>query len=236
MRDDSPDESGRIDYNLEIKGSDGKIAFNLWLMDSGRNSVNEEQIAWYKSRSAELAAANGGEPVPAMAFQHINTSDIGNLFEKCHIYDEGAIIKDGECYRLNQNVAHGYNIGAVKPGETSDEFSAWKEQGDVIAAFFGHWHNEGYSGIVDGIELGFTYGCQFAKYGPYGYRVITLHEDDIKNYGNELYVYNGSVKRGDVSITKQEDAPYSVIGTPAAKVYMTIVNLFKNLVYQIQSI
>ncbi len=236
VRDDSPDESGRIDYNLEIKGSDGKIAFNLWLMDSGRNSVNEEQIAWYKSRSAELAAANGGEPVPAMAFQHINTSDIGNLFEKCHIYDEGAIIKDGECYRLNQNVAHGYNIGAVKPGETSDEFSAWKEQGDVIAAFFGHWHNEGYSGMVDGIELGFTYGCQFAKYGPYGYRVITLHEDDIKNYGNELYVYNGSVKRGDVSITKQEDAPYSVIGTPAAKVYMTIVNLLKNLVYQIQSI
>ena len=31
-----------------------------------------------------------------------------------------------------------YDFWGYEPGSTSDEFRAWKEQGDVIAAFFGH--------------------------------------------------------------------------------------------------
>ena len=45
--DMSNDADGKIDFNLEILGSDGKTAFNVWMMDNGRNGISEEQIAWY---------------------------------------------------------------------------------------------------------------------------------------------------------------------------------------------
>ena len=41
--------------------------------------------------------------------------------------------------------------------------------------------------------MGFNYGSEFAKIGPYGCRLITLHEDDVTNYDNEMFTYEGSV-------------------------------------------
>ncbi len=224
--DESNDESGRIDFNLEIKSSDGsKTAFNIWLMDNGGGGITEEQLAWYKSESASLKAANGGEPVPSFVFQHVPVDDMGNLFEECNFWDEGASIgDDGKCYRLNQDIANGYHAGAMAPGLTSEQFKAWKECGDVLGAYFGHWHTEGYTGVWDGIELGFTYGCEFAKPGPYGIRVFTLHEDDIKNYDNVLYTYEGSVKTGDARFELQVDEPYTEYNNIFEEIFAAIKN------------
>lgn len=222
--DMSDDAEGRIDYNLEIKGSDGKTAFNIWMMDTGRHGINDDQIEWYKTKSSQYTAGNGGEPIPAMAFQHINTVDIGNLFEECKMTDDGARAVGTKFYRLNREIATGYNFFAYEPGLTSDEFKAWKEQGDVIAAFFGHQHVEGFSGMVDGIELGFTNGCEMAKTGPYGYRVITLHEDDIKNYDNEVWFYEGTVKRGTDRFEKYESEDYPVYKNVVEKFFASIKN------------
>ncbi len=205
IRDDSPDEDGRIDYNLEIKGKDGNTAFNIWMLDTGKYGINDDQIEWYRAASSQMTEKNGGVPVPAILFQHIYTSDIGNLFEKCSMFDDGAGCVNGKYYRLNREIAHGYNFFTYEPGTVSEEFKAWKEQGDIIGAFFGHQHVEGFSGVYDGIELGFTYGCEFAKPGPYGIRVIDLDENDITNYGNELYRYKGSVKMGNDRFEKQVD-------------------------------
>lgn len=236
VRDESPDEDGRIDYNLEIKGSDGSTKFNLWLMDTRGSSVNGEQIEWYKNESAALKAANGGEPVPSFVFQHINTSDIGNLFEECNFWDEGASISDGKCYRLNQDIASGFHSGAIAPGQTSEQFKAWKECGDVLGAYFGHWHTEGYTGVWDGIELGFTYGAEFAKPGPYGIRVFTLYEDDIENYDNELYTYEGSVKKGNARLELQVDEPYKTYDNFFEKLIAAVMNTFSLLGRQITSL
>lgn len=236
VRDESPDEDGRIDYNLEIKGSDGSTKFNLWLMDTRGSSVNGEQIEWYKNESAALKAANGGEPVPSFVFQHINTSDIGNLFEECNFWDEGASISDGKCYRLNQDIASGFHAGAIAPGQTSEQFKAWKECGDVLGAYFGHWHTEGYTGVWDGIELGFTYGAEFAKPGPYGIRVLTLYEDDIENYDNELYTYEGSVKKGNARLELQVDEPYKTYDNFFEKLIAAVMNTFSLLGRQITSL
>ncbi len=228
--DESTDSTGRIDYNLEIKSSDGKTVFNLWLMDTEKGSVNEEQLAWYKAESAKLTAENGGTPVPAFVFQHIPTDDIGNLFEECNIWDEGARLNsdDGiKFYRLNKEIANGYNVSSVAPGTVTEQFKAWKECGDVVGAYFGHWHTEGYTGIYDGIELGFTYGCEFAKTGPYGVRVFTLHEDDILNYDNELYVYEGSVRTDNAKLVKQVDEPYTVYDNPVEKFFASFGNVFE---------
>ncbi|MBQ7595427.1 MAG: metallophosphoesterase [Clostridia bacterium] len=211
VHDESSDSEGRIDYHLEIKGSHSDASvFNLWMMDSGDDGITRQQVDWYTTESNALAQANGGTPVPAFEFQHIQPDDIGNLFERCHIGDEGARFYRWRVYRLNKNIAHGYASSVFQPCEPTELFKAWKQQGDVIGAFFGHRHYDGFSGVYDGIEMNLTYGCEFAKQGPYGARLITLNENDLLNYGNELYRYTGSVKTGDAALELQADEPYAV--------------------------
>ncbi len=213
-KDESNDSDGRIDYNIEIKGSDNdETKFNIWMMDSGDEAVTDEQIEWYKNESTALTNANGGTPVPALHFQHIQTDDIGNLFERCPIWKEGAMFYRINVLRLNKDIAHGHYGRVFLPCKPTKQFKAWKEQGDVIGAFFGHRHTDGFSGVYDGIELGFTYGCEFSKEAPYGFRVFTLHEDDIKNYDNDLYVYTGSVLTNDAAVSVQIDEPYTQYNT-----------------------
>lgn len=236
-KDESDDESGRIDYNLEIKSSDSdETVFNIWLMDSGKNSVTGQQLEWYKAESSALKKANGGEPVPSILFQHIPTADVGNLFEECSFWDEGARIAEGKCYRLNKEIANGYHAGAMIPGATSEDFKAWKECGDILGAYFGHWHTEGYTGMWQGIELGMTYGAEFAKPGPYGVRVFTLYEDDIKNFDNELYTYEGSVKNGDARLELQVDGPYEVYDSFIEELVAGIRNTFNLIFIKIKSL
>ncbi len=236
--DESNDESGRIDYNLEIKASNSdKIVFNIWLMDSKSGGVTEEQIEWYKAESAALTEANGGKPVPSILFQHVPVSDMGFLFEECNMWDEGARLVDGKFYRLNKEVANGYNAGAFTPVEdTTAQFKAWKECGDVLGAYFGHWHTEGYTGTYDGIELGMTYGCEFAKTGPYGVRVFTIDENDAENYENELYTYEGSVKKGDARLELQAYGPYATYDNFIEELLAGIKNTFTVLIMEIKSL
>ncbi len=233
VNDESPDADGRIDYNVEIQASGSSdTAFNFWLMDSRGGGVTPEQIAWYEAQSAELKTANGGSAVPAMVFQHNPTNDIWNLFEPCNMWDDGAVANGAKFYRLNKEIANGYYTCAGNSGEQSDEFAAWKRQGDVIGAFFGHYHTEGYSGVWDSIELGFTYGCEMAKTGPYGVRVITLHENDIYNYDNDLYTYSGSVDRGTATLDKQIDEPYPDYANP----FEQLLSYMSNFIYSLYSL
>ena len=231
----SDDAEGRIDYNVLIRGADGSPKCNVWLMDTGRGGINADQIDWYRRASAEVTAANGGAPVPAFVFQHIPTADVGNLFIECHAWEDGATAKGTKFYRLDPAIACGNNFYAYVPGSTSEEFAAWKECGDVMGAYFGHQHVEGFTGTYDGIELGLTYGMEFAKTGPYGYRVITLHEDDIAGYENELYVYTGSVKLGTDRITKQVDEP-SPADYSLARLFAYLRNIIKSMVSIITSL
>lgn len=205
--DESDDGEGRIDYHLEIGGSGVSDKFNLWIMDTGRHGLNSDQIEWYRSACDALTARNGGKPVPAFVFQHIQADDIGNLFVECSPFDSGAKAKGTKFYRLNPETASGRNYFAYPPCEPTEEFRAWKEQGDVIGAYFGHQHVEGFTGTYDGIEMGFNYGAEMAKNGPYGYRLITLYEDDIYSYENDLYTYEGSVRSGDAHFERQVDTP-----------------------------
>ena len=67
-------------YNIPVYSSTDKtkVVFNCWLFDSGNRDedggydhVKKDQLDWYKAKSAELKAANGGKVVPSIAFQHI---------------------------------------------------------------------------------------------------------------------------------------------------------------------
>ncbi len=230
VRDESDDSLSRIDYNLEIKGSDGKTALNIWIMDTGEDNVTDEQIKWYKQESDALKKANGGEAVNSILFQHIQTSDIGNLFEKCHFWDKGAKKFGEKYYRLNPEIAEGHFKNLMLPGSTSDEFKAWKEQGDILGAYFGHMHQDGYTGVYDGIELGFTYGCEFSKDGPYGIRVFNFDENDIKNYGNELYTYEGSVLEKNARFELQtNESDFEKFLAKAKKFFATAYEVIKKI-------
>lgn len=236
--DESNDADGRIDFNLEIKsGNSDKTVFNIWLSDTRSGGVTDEQLEWYKAESSALKEANGGKPVPSILFQHVPTSDMGFFFEECNMWDEGARLEGSKFYRLNKEVASGFNAGAFTPvTETSAQFKAWKECGDVLGAYFGHWHTEGYTGTYDGIELGMTYGCEFAKTGPYGIRVFTFDENNIENYENVIYTYEGSVKKGDARFELQVDEPYEVYENPVEKFFAGIVNVFTVLFMEIKSL
>ncbi len=234
--DESPDAADGIDYHVTVKNTAGENALNVWLMDTGLHGISEEQVDWYKSASKASSAANGGVPVPAIAFQHIQVSDIGNLFEPCAATDEGARKSDAGFVRLNKEIANGYNFYGWTPGQTSYEFTAWKECGDVMAAFFGHQHVEGFSGTWDGIELGFTYGCEMAKTGPYGFRVFTLYENDIANYDNVSYTYSGYVKLGTDTVKADDYGPYKTPSNSFVAFLYKFVNLFRSLFSVIVSI
>lgn len=212
VKDESPDKDGRIDYNLPVYGSDGSMIFNLWMLDTGRGGLSAESLSWYNSECADITAANNGTPVPAMAFQHIHTPDVGNLFIECTPFDTGAKASGTKFYKLDRTKATGSNFFAYPPCEPSEEFKAFKANGDVIGAYFGHQHVEGFTGTVDGIELGFNYGAEMAKIGPYGYRLITLHEDDILNFDNEIQVYKGSVKLNTAHFELQEEKEEKNLG------------------------
>ncbi len=227
--DESPDEADAIDYHLSVKGGDGADALTVWLMDTQLHGVTDEQTNWYYDTAAAITASNGGVPVPAFSFQHIHTADIGNLFVPCKATDEGAK-KSGDGYvRLDRNIASGYNFFSYEPGQRTYQFDRWVSAGDVMGAFFGHMHVEGFSGKVEGVELGFTYGCEMAKIGPYGFRVLTVNENDPRSYTNETYQYSGSARLGTAKVTKYEEKPYHT-DTGVLALLRRIVSLFRSMI------
>ncbi len=211
--DMSDDKDGKIDCYVPVYSSDSdKPAFGLWMLDNGRG-FTEEQLEWFKSYK------NGN--VPSVVFEHVPVDDIGNLYEECNIWDEGALLDGTKAYRLKNGVASGHAEGIVEPGKTTAEFEAWKNK-NVVGAFFGHWHTSGYTGVWDGITLGMTYGCQFSKAGPYGVRTVTLYEDD-GSIETELYVY----ENGEFSL--QDDNSYAEYDNAFEKTIGDVLNFFINI-------
>ncbi len=211
--DMSDDTSGKIDCYIPVLSSDSDApAFGLWMLDNGRG-FTAEQLEWFKSYD------NG--KVPSVVFEHIPLDDIGNLYEECKLWDEGAIIDGAKAYRLKNGVAYGHAEGIVKPGAATEEFKAFKDK-NVLGAFFGHWHTSGYTGVWNGVTLGMTYGCQFSKAGPYGVRTVTLFEE-TGSIETELYVY----ENGEFSV--QKDKAYAEYDNPLRKVIADVMNFFKNI-------
>ena len=203
--DAAPEITGCGNCNHPIYSSDGsKIAFNLWMIDSnmynsdpevgGYDYVHEDQLQWYKETAAALAAQNGGEVVPAMDFQHIV---IPEIFDEINVELPVAMGKltqerNGKIYsylpvftRLN-----GYWLEVPCPPNVYDgQLDAWKEVGDVIAEFHGHDHNNSYQVNIEGVDVINVPSCGCNSYSrdiSRGCGLITLHENDVKNYDYEL--------------------------------------------------
>lgn len=220
--DESPDEDGHIDTYLPVLASDSDDpVFGLWMIDNGK-SFNEEQAAWMRDYDTK--------GVPGIVFEHVPVDDVGDLFEECKPWDDGAFADGLKAYRLNKDIATGHAEISHTPGIVTDEFILWQEK-NVVGAFFGHEHTCGYTGVVDGITLGLTYGCQFAKFGPYGMRTIVIDEESA-TFTTDLYVFE------DGAFTLQTDEPYATYDSIMQKIGAYLVNLckyvFRSLLYLVK--
>lgn len=217
--DQSNDSYGKIDSYFEVLSSNSnEVKFGIWMLDNGKD-FTDEQLNWMKN----LETGN----VPSVVFEHIPTDDVGNLFEECTPFDEGAVADGISVYRLNGEIASGHAEGIILPGTETQQFAVWQEK-NVKGAFFGHWHTSGFTGTYNSITLGITYGCQFAKSGPYGIRTVVLDENSGE-ISTELYTYSNG------AFTVQTDAPYTEYEDGFQKTAAGLVNfvkfLFNSLMY-----
>lgn len=199
--DDYPEIYGCANHNLPIYSSknENKIAYNLYIIDSGSydteighgyDYVHDDQVDWYLNTSNELKKANGGELVPSMVFQHIVVKDILETLEECpegtpHSMKDGdRYIKFKDEYYLRGNMKEGPSPGT----QDSREFTAMVNQGDIVAMFFGHDHDDSYEINYKGIDLVLTPGFSYQSYSneDRGFRVITIDENDTSTYESHI--------------------------------------------------
>lgn len=176
------------------------MIFNLWMIDSGDYNrendlegyaaVTKVQIEWYKETEAALTAANGGETVPSMVFQHIVVPEIFDALEVADA-ETGTVEKNGVYYKLPEGAVGELPECPCPPDYNNGEFSAFVENGNVQAMFYGHDHHNTYEVEYQGIKLCNTPGVGFSSYNGenVGVRTITLYEDDLENFDTEVHSY-----------------------------------------------
>ena len=188
-------------YYVPIYSStdENDMKFNIWMIDSGDYNrendlggyaaVTKEQIEWYKETENALTAANG-EAVPSIVFQHIVVPEIYDALEVADA-ETGTVEKDGVYYKLPEGSVGVLPETPCPPDYNNGEFSAFKENGNVVGIFFGHDHLNTYEVEYQGVKLCNTPGVGFSSYNGInnGVRTITLHEDDLENFDTKVVTY-----------------------------------------------
>ncbi len=249
-----PELTGVGTHNLPVLSSDGsKYAFNIWTFDSntyhpdgGYDAVHTDQIEWYKQTAAELAAANGGEVVPAMAFQHIIVGEVFPAMFKP--YPDALAVPDitktvdGVTYSFTpqyDRITDGILMEFPCPGTVNyGQFDAFLEVGDVIATFSGHDHINTFTIPYKGIDIVNTPGCTFHSYGDdfsRGCRILTINENDAENYKSELVTITDVILGGeDEVLNATGDA--SMIKAIFGKIIGIVIDVFCKVVGFIQGL
>ncbi|MCR5523901.1 MAG: metallophosphoesterase [Clostridia bacterium] len=206
-------------YNVPIfeSADSDKVAYNIWCIDSGNYNPDDsyggygyvmpEQIEWYREKSNELKEANGGNPVPSIAFQHIVPPQIYKALKETDKDTAGAVSYGGKYYTLPDGIDKNTNWMNEAPCPPNLDFEpgyaeldAMIEQKDVKAVFYGHDHINNYIVPYEGIDLVSTAGITFLSYNDRnrGFRVITLDKSNTDTYDTyyidaEELLENGSV-------------------------------------------
>lgn len=235
-------------HNLPVyaSGSD-EVKFNLWMFDSnsytydengeelGYDAVHEDQVDWYRNLSKQYAQNNGGEPVPAMAFQHIIVQEIYDaLFIKSP--EAIAIRKYDGAYYSTLPLAHNIDSGVLLEWPCCGyynygQFDAFLECGDVLATFSGHDHVNSFSVNYKGIDIVNTPGATFYSYGKdavRGCRVITIDESNTTKYDSEVVTISEmSLKAGSELEDKGISKASGVFGVFLGKLLDFIVTALR---------
>ncbi len=190
-------------YNVPVYSSSdaNKIVFNCWLFDSGNRDANgeydhvkQDQLDWYKTKSAELKAANSGKAVPSIAFQHIIVPEIFDALKEVESSEKGSIAKYGKFYVLPEIAGEGSVIGEAPcpSGVNGGEFDAFLECGDVLAVVSGHDHTNSFVVPYKGIDIinSPTAGCRsYGTNDSRGARIFVINESDPAAYETRMVTY-----------------------------------------------
>lgn len=224
-----PELTGSGTHNLPVYGSDGKIKFNLYMLDSGDSaydengkdmgydSVHEDQVAWYKGVRDSLKAQTG-KYVPSMAFQHIIVCEI---YDKLFFEDPLLGIREfnGTKYSFlpKTNNFTGHLLELPCPGYYNyGEFEAMSDEGDMLAMFFGHDHTNSFETEIDGVKLINTPSPTHHSYSSElnsGCRIITINENDTSTFETRLLTEN------EIAIENPEFAELSGRSSFAARFF-----------------
>lgn len=201
--DADPALHGCANHNLLIYASDSNdIAFNLWMFDSGTSLrengewlgydwVRADQIEWYNTTRDEITAANGGELVYSIAFQHIIPKEAVEVLYYETDTSLGELtynFNDGGIYSFVPKIENfdGYIFEKSCCGNGSDgQWDAMLAGGDVLAVVVGHDHVNSFVADINGIDLVQTPGATYHSYYNnmlQGARVIELDEGDLDSY------------------------------------------------------
>lgn len=218
--DADPALHGCATHNLPILSSDGsKVAFNLWMFDSGDyiaegenkgeyDCVRKDQIEWYKNVSKKLEEENGGK-VPSIAFEHIITEEgVAALHPSMPSFlgALGRAFTNGNAYSILPiltRIVSGVILEPPCPSvDNEGQWDAFVERGDVLGCVFGHDHVNSFIGEYDGIDVIMTPGITSHSYKNdtfRGGRLITIYEENPWEYETEmLYFHALALKEGSL--------------------------------------
>lgn len=170
-----PERGGSYDYALPVlaSGVADEAAGVLYFIDSnahifedgkfvGYDYIKEPQIEWYKSTSVTFTAANGGSPLPSLAFFHIPLPEFHDA------------VKNEACTLIGTRMEP-----ACAPQFNSGMFDAIRQMGDVFGVFVGHDHDNDYAVAYENVLFAYgRYTGGNTEYNnlPNGARVIVLKE------------------------------------------------------------
>ena len=185
-------------YNVPVMSSDEKtVKYNLWVFDSGDYDGNghygcmsAEDVQWYRKRSDELTAENGGRPLPSLGFQHMIVPEVYDVLTRCSkrkLYSFEHIVNKGEYYMFSP---HEVNFGTLNEtpcsgGINFGQFDAMVEKGDVLAVFSGHDHTNAFGVRNQGFDIvnSLSTRSETDRFSSqYGYRIIEVDEKDTSKY------------------------------------------------------
>lgn len=240
-------------YNVPVLNSDGTAyALNIYMMDTGNKNeevggyrgVLPEQVEWYKAKSDELKAINGGEVVPSFVFQHIPVKEIYQFLERTEEYDNAFInLDEFRWYKLKDDVnfvdGNNYCLEAPcseKQSVTTGQYEAWLEKGDIIGAYFGHDHINNFVGVTnEGIKMGYNAGSGFATYGVGGNRsarIFVIDENAPADYETYNVTYTEATGE-DVSFVVMDLVSLNTVNVVLRvvyKVFGSLINAILDLV------
>lgn len=190
-----PDLTGapELDYVLRVgPRRGGGAAAVLYLLDTHAYAkgfpddkshgtyawLTHRQVEWYRAASAEHTAANGGAPLPSLAFLHIPLPEYGQAARS-----EAATLIGT---RGEASCAPLLNTGM---------FAAMVESGDVMGVFCGHDHDNDYSVAWHGVLLAYgrySGGNTVYNHLRRGARVIVLREGE-RRFETYIREFDGSV-------------------------------------------
>lgn len=174
-------ERGQVespDYVLRVKSHDGsRDAAAIYCFDSHDRAlvkgvdtydwIHFDQIAWYREQSKKLTAANGGEPLPSVAYFHIPLPEFRTA-----------------CINNKWDPVYGNRREPWGPSElNSGLFTSMKEMGDILGVFCGHDHDIDIATKYYDVLLAygrFSGGNCVYNHLPRGSRLVVLKEGQRK--------------------------------------------------------